>query len=101
MLTYLTPGTSTFLHMANTARAARQGDLRHRTLGARQNVNGKADTWAAFTEPHDEWKGMPALQAVPLQRLVDATGLSKTVCSQVRRGLKVPHARHWDALTHL
>ena len=90
-----------------------------------------ADTWAAFTEPHHEWKGMPALRrhldanrewdrthakrdpeefrgdilpslrAVPLQRLAEATGLSKTVCSQVRRGLKVPHPRHWEGLSAL
>ena len=41
---------------------------------------------------------LPALEDVPLQRLMEATGLSKTVCSYVRRGLKVPHPRHWDGL---
>jgi hypothetical protein len=35
---------------------------------------------------------------VPLRVLQDATGLSKTTCSEIRRGIKVPHARHWDGL---
>ncbi|MFL5961683.1 MAG: CRISPR-associated endonuclease Cas1 [Gaiellaceae bacterium] len=41
---------------------------------------------------------LPLIEAVPLSRLVRATGLSLRYCSQVRRGEKTPHPRHWDAL---
>lgn len=40
---------------------------------------------------------LPRIQAVPLSRLVKATGLSLRYCSQIRRGEKVPHPRHWEA----
>jgi hypothetical protein len=38
------------------------------------------------------------IQNVPLSRLVKATGLSLRYVSQIRRGEKVPHPRHWQAL---
>ncbi len=41
---------------------------------------------------------LPELQDLPLSRLSAATGLSNAYCSQVRRGLAVPHPRHWEAL---
>jgi hypothetical protein len=41
---------------------------------------------------------LPHIQEVPLSRLVKATGLSLRYCSQIRRGEKVPHPRHWEAL---
>jgi CRISPR-associated endonuclease Cas1 len=41
---------------------------------------------------------LPALQRVPLSVLVRATGLTRGYLSQVRRGRKVPHQRHWSAL---
>jgi CRISPR-associated endonuclease Cas1 len=39
---------------------------------------------------------LPLIQNVPLSRLVKATGLSLRYVSQVRRGEKVPHPRHWE-----
>jgi len=30
--------------------------------------------------------------------MVAATGLSVDYCSKIRRGLKTPHPRHWEAL---
>lgn len=39
---------------------------------------------------------LPLIQDVPLSRLVRATGLSLRYCSQVRRGEKTPHPRHWE-----
>jgi hypothetical protein len=42
---------------------------------------------------------LPGLQGLPLSTLVVATGLSQQYCSLIRRGLKVLHARHWDALS--
>jgi hypothetical protein len=41
---------------------------------------------------------LPRLQGVPLRAIAQATGLSEGYCSFVRRGQKVPHQRHWDAL---
>lgn len=42
---------------------------------------------------------LPGLQSVPLRRMANATGLSIRYCSLIRRGLYVPHPRHWVALT--
>jgi hypothetical protein len=41
---------------------------------------------------------LPALERVPLSELAQATGLSMLYVSQIRRGLKVPHARHWPRI---
>ncbi len=41
---------------------------------------------------------LPKIQDVPLSALMAATGLSKRACSLIRRGLSVPHMRHWVAL---
>ncbi len=44
---------------------------------------------------------LPRLQSVPLRTMAAATGLSEGYCSFVRRGLKVPHRRHWARLQTL
>ena len=44
---------------------------------------------------------LPGLQGVPLREMSEATGLTQGYCSFVRRGLKVPHKRHWNALKRL
>lgn len=44
---------------------------------------------------------LPMLQTVSLRSMADATGLTQGYCSFVRRGLKVPHRRHWAALERL
>ncbi len=44
---------------------------------------------------------LPQLRSVPLSVMMDATGLSVRYCSVIRRGLKVPHRRHWEILRHL
>jgi len=41
---------------------------------------------------------LPLIEEVPLSRLVKATGLSLRYVSQIRRGERVPHPRHWQAL---
>lgn len=41
---------------------------------------------------------LPRLRTVPLRRLMAVTGLTKGYCAEIRRGLKVPHPRHWEAL---
>ncbi len=42
---------------------------------------------------------LPKLRDVPLPALVNATGLSKAHCSMIKRGLRVPHPKHWVLLT--
>jgi hypothetical protein len=44
---------------------------------------------------------LPGIQAVPLSRIMETTGLSLRYSSLIRRGLKVPHPRHWHALQTL
>jgi hypothetical protein len=41
---------------------------------------------------------LPAIQRVALSELVRATGLTHGYLSQIRRGEKTPHPRHWAAL---
>jgi len=40
----------------------------------------------------------PRLQNVPLRDISLATGFSLGYCSLIRRGLRVPHPRHWEVL---
>lgn len=41
---------------------------------------------------------LPGLQDVSLSTMAKATGLSEGYCSFIRRGLKIPHRRHWEQL---
>ena len=71
------------------AAAARHAEAREwRAGGAREPANG-----GRF-----EREVLPLLRDVPLRAMVDATGLSKPQCSMIKRGLRVPHERHWEAL---
>jgi hypothetical protein len=44
---------------------------------------------------------LPHRQDVPLSvmAMARATGLSEQYCSLIRRGMRVPHTRHWEALS--
>ncbi len=42
---------------------------------------------------------LPAIAGIPIRRLANATGLSIGYCGLIRRGLRVPHPRWWEALT--
>lgn len=44
---------------------------------------------------------LPSLARLPLRHLSAVTGLTTTTCSLVRRGLRLPHPRHWPALRAL
>lgn len=44
---------------------------------------------------------LPMLQNVSLSKMAKATGLTEGYCSFVRRGLKIPHRRHWEAFAKL
>jgi hypothetical protein len=43
----------------------------------------------------------PKLDAFALKEIGEATGLSLAACSRIRRGARVPHPRHWEALREL
>jgi len=43
----------------------------------------------------------PQLANVTLTEMMEATGLSRPYCAMIRRGVRVPHARHWSALRML
>jgi len=40
----------------------------------------------------------PKLDALSLNEIAAATGLSLAACSRIRAGARVPHPRHWTAL---
>lgn len=44
---------------------------------------------------------LPALQAVPLSRIIKATGLSRRYASMIRRGMCIPHPARYEALSQL
>lgn len=44
---------------------------------------------------------LPKLHAIPLSAIMEATGLSLRYCSLIRRGLHMPHVRHYPALRRL
>lgn len=41
---------------------------------------------------------LPMIRGASLTKMAAATGLSKSYCSVVRSGLKMPHPRHWESL---
>jgi hypothetical protein len=41
------------------------------------------------------------LREPPGPHLLRATGLSRTYCGMIRRGVQIPHPRHWEALRAL
>jgi CRISPR-associated endonuclease Cas1 len=40
----------------------------------------------------------PLLRELPIKRIVDMTGLTKSACSRIRAGKVVPHRRHWASI---
>jgi CRISPR-associated endonuclease Cas1 len=65
---------------------------RKRETAEWEQRHGKLIELSAF-----EREILPLIHKVPLSALVRATGLSLRYCSQIRRGEKVPHPRHWEA----
>lgn len=41
---------------------------------------------------------LPKLREIPVEQIMKGTGLSLRYCSLIRRGLCVPHPRHWQRL---
>jgi hypothetical protein len=66
---------------------------RKRAIQEWEREFGKVVDLTAF-----EREVLPLIREIPLSRLVEATGLSLRYCSQIRRGERVPHPRHWAKL---
>jgi purine nucleoside permease len=66
---------------------------RKRAIGEWEREFGKVVDLTMF-----EREILTLIQEVPLSRLVKATGLSLRYCSQIRRGERVPHPKHWGPL---
>jgi len=69
------------------------------------HIRAIAEWEGGGTEPGDDVtfarQVLPQLRSIPLREMAEATGLSEGYCSLVRRGLKVPHRRHWAVLAQL
>lgn len=65
-----------------------------------QEAGGRAKDGAEMRARFKEAFG-PVLRDVPIRRLCLATGLSPSYWSLIRRGLRVPHIRHWAVLATL
>jgi CRISPR-associated endonuclease Cas1 len=44
---------------------------------------------------------LPRLRDMPLSTIARVTGFSRGYCSFIRRGIRIPHPRHWEALWDL
>jgi hypothetical protein len=82
---------------AHTIEARRKQGLR-----AAENVRANAE-WERKNEGLDLDLDFgrdvpPNLRELSLSTIMGATGLSLRYCSLIRRGLKVPHQRHWERL---
>jgi CRISPR-associated endonuclease Cas1 len=73
--------------------ALREHRARHAALAVEWDaVHGKPDVtryWGTV---------FPLVQAASVRQLAKRSGLSMSYCSDIRRGLKVPHAQHWESL---
>jgi CRISPR-associated endonuclease Cas1 len=66
----------------------------------------EADAWETKTSSRPDpdtfvREIFPGLKTVSVRSMAEATGLTRGYCSMIRRGLYVPHARHWAALQAL
>jgi hypothetical protein len=63
-------------------------------MGARRQIGRRDQAW--FVR-----EVVPKLDALSLQAIAKATGLSLAACSRIRAETRVPHPRHWDAFLAL
>lgn len=71
-------------------------DRQRVVMMARQRANRD---WEGVPDDRDFKRDiLPGLRGVTLRRIMEATGLSKRFASQIRRGLAIPHKRHWGKL---
>lgn len=93
--------------MLERSNEQRRGRPRSDEAKARQSEtmrirNREIAEWHLSDEPRLEpaffrQEVLPKIRAVSVRTLVARTGLSSLYCSQIRRGLRIPHQRHWKA----
>ncbi len=62
--------------------------------------------WNATHQPEPDVQAfrreiLPRLRDVPLSTMARVTGFSPGYCSFIRRGVRIPHPRHWEVLRDL
>ena len=82
------------------AHGGRAAKRRGRRIG---RLNREATRWElehenSQDETYFKRNVLPRLRRVSLRGMAEATGLTLGYCSFVRRGLRLPHPRHWEAL---
>jgi hypothetical protein len=103
----LAAGASAIARLAAEGRDPAHGGEAARKRGA-SNMRRMRET-AEWDRTHPERPDsehfkreiLPQLQSVPLRAMMKLTGLSLRYCSLIRRGLYVPHPRHWTVLMEL
>jgi CRISPR-associated endonuclease Cas1 len=82
------------------AHGGRAAELRGRKNAAHQRA---VQAWTGGPADPEQFRSeiQPALRYLPVELLVNATGLSPHYCSMIRLGKRVPHPRHWANLGQL
>ncbi len=81
-------------HGGEAGRAKGQRNAAH----AAANAAWKAEHGTDWDRAVFRREILSGLQGVPLSAMMEATGLSVRYCSLIKRGLRVPHERHWGLL---
>jgi CRISPR-associated endonuclease Cas1 len=103
----LAAGSSAIARLAAEGRDSAHGGeaARKRGRAIRQRLREAAEWNRAHLERPDpgQFKReiLPRLRSVSVRRIKKITGLSIRYCSLIRRGLYVPHPRHWNILLTL
>jgi hypothetical protein len=84
-------------HGGNAAKLRGKRNSATLRANAEWEQNQSAEMNPAFFEKEIR----PKLKTVSLLETMRATGLSRTYCGMIRRGARIPHPRHWEALRSL
>ena len=68
----------------------------HQDAAHEWNKNNDQSPRSRFTE-----EIFPLLEGVPLSLIAETTVHTKGYCSFIKRGIKIPHERHWESLHEL
>jgi CRISPR-associated endonuclease Cas1 len=100
----LAAGASAIARLAAEGRDPAHGGLaaRKRAETIRKRMR-EASEWARNHHgvPDREYfrrEVLPRLQRLTVRQIMESTGLSLRYCSVIRRGLYIPHPRHWESL---
>lgn len=88
----------------NPSPTVEAGEKRRSTMQQRRREEGESDAAHPNTVVDDSvftTEILPTLQELSLSAIAGATGLFQQYCSLIRRGLNVPHPRHWEAMSRL